>query len=81
MPPATPQRELHKRVILGGFSGGLLLLLLSRVKSCPTLYDPIYSSPPGSSVAGIVQGQNNRLPRQEHQSGLPFPSPIHESEK
>ena len=39
---------------------------------CPTLCDPIDSSPPDSAVPGIL--------RQEHWSGLPFPSPIHESE-
>ena len=39
---------------------------------CPTLCDPIDSSPPGSPVLGFS--------RQEHWSGLPFPSPIHESE-
>ena len=38
------------------------------LQSCPTLYDPIDSSPPGSSVLGFS--------RQEHRSGLPFPSPI-----
>ena len=37
------------------------------LQSCLTLCDPIDSSPPGS--------------RQEHWSGLPFPSPTHESEK
>ena len=39
---------------------------------CPTLCDPIDGSPPGSSVPGILQA--------EHWSGLPFPSPMHESE-
>ena len=43
------------------------------LQSCPTLCDPIDSSPPGSSVPGFS--------RQEHWSGLPFPSPMHESEK
>ena len=38
-----------------------------------TLCDPTDGSPPGSSVPGIL--------RQEHWSGLPFPSPMHESEK
>ena len=42
-------------------------------QSCPTLCDPIDGSPPGSSVPGILQA--------EHWSGLPFPSPMHESEK
>ena len=48
------------------------LLLLSRL-SCPTLCDPIDGSPPGSPSLGFS--------RQEHWSGLPFPSPVHESEK
>ena len=41
--------------------------------SCPTLYDPIDGSPPGSPSL--------RFSRQEHWSGLPFPSPVDESEK
>ena len=40
---------------------------------CLTLCDPIDISPPGSPSLGFS--------RQEHWSGLPFPSPIHESEK
>ena len=40
---------------------------------CPTLCDPIDSSPPGATVLGFS--------RQEHWSGLPFPPPMHESEK
>ena len=43
------------------------------LQSCPTLCDPRDGSPPGSPVPGILQ--------QEHWSGLPFPSPMHESEK
>ena len=43
------------------------------LQSCPTLCDPIDSSPPGSPVPGISS--------QEHWSGMPFPSPMHESEK
>ena len=42
-------------------------------QSCPTLCDPIDSSPPGSPSLGFS--------RQEHWSGLPFPTPMHESEK
>ena len=41
------------------------------LQSCPTLCDPIDCSPPGSPVPGILQAR----------SGLPFPSPMHESEK
>ena len=40
---------------------------------CPTLCDSIDSSPPGSPVLGFS--------RQEHWSGFPFPSLMHESEK
>ena len=36
------------------------------LQSCPTLCDPMDCSPPGSSVHGFS--------RQEHWSGLPFPS-------
>ena len=45
------------------------------LQSCPTLCDPIDGSPPGSPVPGIG------FSRQEHWRGLPFPSPMHESEK
>ena len=43
------------------------------LQSCPTLCDPIDGSRPGSPFLGFS--------RQEHWSGLPFPSPVHESEK
>ena len=43
------------------------------LQSCPTLCNPIDGSPPGSPSLGFS--------RQEHWSGLPFPSPMHESEK
>ena len=43
------------------------------LQSCPTLCDPIDGSPPGSPSLGFS--------RQEHWSGLPFPSPMHNSEK
>ena len=43
------------------------------LQSCPTLCDPIDSNLPGSPSLGFS--------RQEHWSGLPFPSPMHESEK
>ena len=42
-------------------------------QSCPTLCDPRDGSPPGSPSLGFS--------RQEHWSGVPFPSPMHESEK
>ena len=43
------------------------------LQSCPTLCDAINGNPPGSLSLGFS--------RQEHWSGLPFPPPIHESEK
>ena len=43
------------------------------LQSCPTLCDPIDGSPPVPPSLGFS--------RQEHWSGLPFPSPMHESEK
>ena len=42
------------------------------LQSCPTLCDAIDGSPPGSPSLGFS--------RQEHWSGLPFPSSVHESE-
>ena len=43
------------------------------LQSCPTLCDPIDGSPPAPPSLGFS--------RQEHWSGLPFPSPMHEGEK
>ena len=43
------------------------------LQSCPTLCDPIDGSQPGFPSLGFS--------RQEHWSGLPFPSPMIESEK
>jgi len=43
------------------------------LQSCPTLCDPRDGSPPGPASLGFS--------RQEHWSGLPFPPPMHESEK
>ena len=51
----------------------LLLLLLScfsRVRLCVTPYIAAHQAPPSLGFS-----------RQEHWSGLPFPSPVHESEK
>ena len=45
------------------------------LQSCPTLCDPIDSSPPGSPEKPLG------FSRQEHWSGLPFLSPMHENEK
>ena len=43
------------------------------LQSCPTLWDPTDGSPPGSAVSGILQART--------WCGLPFASPMHESEK
>ena len=43
------------------------------LQSCPTLCDPIDGSPPAPPSLGFS--------RQEHWRGVPFPSPMHESEK
>ena len=43
------------------------------LQSCPTLCDPIDGSPQAPPSLGYS--------RQEYWSGLPFPSPMHESEK
>ena len=43
------------------------------LQSCPTLCDPIDGIPSGSTVPGILQARTLE--------GLPFPSPVHESEK
>ena len=58
--------------LLGSFSGMLLLLLshFSHVWLCTT-----------PSTAAHQASLSLGFSRQEHRSGLPFPSPMHESEK
>ena len=48
----------------------LLLSRFSRVRLCATPYTAAHQAPPSLGFS-----------RQEHWSGLPFPSPMHESEK
>ena len=50
-----------------------LAAAVKSLQSCPPLWDPIDSSPPGLPSL--------EFSRQEHWSGLPFPSPMHGSEK
>ena len=61
---------------------GVAAAAAKSLQLCPTLCDPMDGSPPGSPVPGIHQAS---LPlgfsRKEHWSGLPFPSPVHASEK
>ena len=61
--------NIHK----GGMSLVPAAAAAASLPSCPTLCDPIDGSPPGFPSLGFS--------RQEHWSGLPFPSPMHESEK
>ena len=51
----------------------ILATTTKSLQSCPTLCDPIDGPSPGSPPLGFS--------RQEHWSRLPFPSPMHESEK
>ena len=51
----------------------MLLLLSQSLQSCPTLCDPITAAHQAPLSLGFS--------RQEHWSGLPFPSPMHQSEK
>ena len=51
----------------------LLAAAAKSLQSCPTLCDPTDGSTPGFPSLGFS--------RQEHWSGLPFPSPMHESER
>ena len=52
----------------------MLYAAAKSLQSCPTLYNPIDGSPPGPPPS-------LGFSRQEHWTGLPFPSPMHESEK
>ena len=65
-----------QKLSLGFMKGKLAAAAAAAAKSlqsCLTLWDPIDGSPPGSPVPGILQARCC--------SGLPFPSPMHESEK
>ena len=71
-----PPRQWEMQLWHRDFQCSLIASIAAAAKSlqsCPTLCDPIDDSPPGSPSLGFS--------RQEHWSGLPFPSPMHESEK
>ena len=78
MPKMVKLREVCSLVVsnvshFSGFCNKLLLLLLSRfsrVLLCATPETAARQGPPSLGFS-----------RQEHWSGLPFPSPMHESEK
>ena len=67
-------RGLDEEVVAHIYSAILLLLLLlshgSHVRLCATPYTAAQQASPSLGFS-----------RQEHWSGLPFPSPMHESEK
>ena len=58
---------------IGSYYNLMAAAAAKSLQSCLTLWGPIDGSPPGSPSLGFS--------RQEHWSGLPFPSPMHESEK
>ena len=52
----TKKIQRIKRVTQSSFSESRSGILVSKVtQSCPTLYDPVDCSPPGSSIHGILQ--------------------------
>ena len=64
---------MNKQTIVNPYNRLLLLLLLShfsRVQLCATPWTAAHQAPLSLGFS-----------RQEHWSGLPFPSPMHESEK
>ena len=76
--PASESFPMSQLFAWGGQSTGVSALasFLAAAKSlqlCPTLWDPIDGSHQASPSLGFS--------RQEHWSGLPFPSPMHECEK
>ena len=66
-PPGVSRNDNNKN------NSGCAAAAAKSLQSCPTLCNPIDGSPPGSPSLGFS--------RQEHWSGLPCPSPMHESEK
>ena len=73
---SQPRDRTQVSLIAGGFFHLSHQGNLAAAKSpqlCPTLCDPIDDSPPGSPIPGILQARTL-------ESGLPFPSPMHESE-
>ena len=75
----SPFPNIKKGIFLLFHSAAAKLL-----QSCPTLCNPIDGSPPGSATPGILQGWSGVgwiLEWDGYWSGLPFPSPMHESEK
>ena len=73
IPPLGVGFSILVPLLWRGYSQVMLLLLLShfsRVRLCATPQTAAHHAPPSLGFS-----------RQEHWSGLPFPSPMHESEK
>ena len=64
---------LFAKTLLNSFVVPTAAAAAKSLQSCPTLCDPIDGSPPGSTIPEILQART--------WSGLPFPSPMHESGK
>ena len=62
--------ELSRSTLLATFKYTMLLSRFSHVRLCETPQTAAYQAPPSLGFS-----------RQEYWSGLPFPSPMHESEK
>ena len=84
----TRQRKEEKKkasfLLPLSYHRALFAAAAKSLQLCPTLWDPIDASPPGSAVPGILQARtlewvaiaSSLLPRQEYWSGVPLPSPI-----
>ena len=68
----TKVDPFRSALLLLGILGSMLLLLLLSLQSCPTLSDPIDSSPPGSAVLGIVLGASKSITRVHEASSRTF---------
>ena len=77
-PPLEPPSHLPLHPTSLGFHRALVefpaaAVAAKALQSCPTLCDPITAAHQAAPSLGFS--------RKEHWSGLPFPSPMHESEK
>ena len=53
--PSSPSPSFHKSILYVCISAAAAAA--KSLQSCPTLCDPVDSSPPGSSVPGILQAR------------------------
>ena len=71
------EESVSQQIALMGDQMPVKAAAAKSLQSCVTLWDPIDGSPPVSHQSPLSLG----FSRQEHWSGLPFPSPMHEGEK